>query len=384
MKTHHAFQKVIFSLNTLTFASTQILLFTLLPVLSEKLTLPLSSVIGSFTLGTVLFLWGAPYWSHSSNTLGRGKVLSYGLFGLSLSFGLVACLLITSTSMSHSLILSILILSRLIYGTMASGIVPVAQLARAELAKESKFSSLLGHSLSLNVGRALGPLFVIFGKDHLEYLFIAIVLWTLLLAALNFSLKGQTYLTPPSEISSDKTFILPLIVAILFTTYTGILHSSLGGTLGKIFDLTGSEASHLMAQLLLFGSLVMILTQTLARMFLKRRIKLVLNLGILNLMIGTIIFALMQSHEVLWLSILFITSGISLVYPGHLALIHETYQEEDISKKVGMLSCGNTVGYAIGGAVASIFMGLEIQYISLLVVMLLSLLALFNASTVKI
>src|SRR5690349_7837862 len=115
-------QSTFLNLNVLTFASTQILLFTLFPYLSEKLQLPLSTVIASFTLGTVLFLWGAPFWSSKSEQLGKEKVMAIGLFGLFISFAIIALLITFSSHLSEELILVGLIFSRIIYGGVASSI----------------------------------------------------------------------------------------------------------------------------------------------------------------------------------------------------------------------------------------------------------------------
>lgn len=85
-------KKICLSLNTLTFASTQILLFTLFPLLAEKLSLSLSTIVACFSLGTFLFLWGSPFWSSKSDKIGRDQVMSYGLAGLGISFAIIVAL----------------------------------------------------------------------------------------------------------------------------------------------------------------------------------------------------------------------------------------------------------------------------------------------------
>ena len=132
-------KKNLLILNTLTFASTQILLFTLLPILSEKFSVSLSVIIGCFSLGSFLFLWGAPYWSSASDKIGRDQVMSVGLAGLAVSFFLIVVLVHFSLPMGGTLTLVYLLLSRLLYGSLASAITPVAQLKTVELNKQQVF-----------------------------------------------------------------------------------------------------------------------------------------------------------------------------------------------------------------------------------------------------
>ncbi len=373
------FRKRILSLSVLAFSCTQIMLFTLFPLLAEKLSLPLNQIIGAFAVGTILFIWGSPYWASKSDSCGRYPVLAIGLFGLVLSFLLILFLILFATGLNSILVLSLLVLSRVIYGLLASGIVPVAQLARADMAMDNgMISSMISHSLPINLGRSLGPLLILSGGEYLNFLFTGISVVSLGLAIILIKMPNQVKSIPPKEsfnrtwFSLGKMTVLPLIVTILLTSYTGILHSSLGFTLENIFNLEGNEATSLMAKVLLFGSLVMALTQVTSLCIFRKKFAPALFAGLACLSTGAWLLTVINHKGQLWVSIGLICMGIALIYPAHLALVHERSNSLYKGKIIGLLSMGNTVGYAVGGIIASIFLTSGINQLALALTLLLA------------
>lgn len=387
-------KKILLVLNTLTFASTQILLFTLLPILSEKLSVSLSVIIGCFSLGSFLFLWGAPYWSSKSDKVGRDQIMNVGLFGLAVSFFLLVVLFHFSLPLGETITFGILIFSRILYGALASSIVPVAQLKNADLVKEGEhISGMLSHSLALNVGRTIGPILLLLGKDHLDTLLLALSAWSFFLLIMNFFTSTKQLATHKGIASSLEgvsewklvagKIWLPLLLTILFTSYTGILHSSLGHTLEKVFTLSALEASTLMAKVLLLGSLAMVVTQIIGKFALKKKVRLALLIGFLALVSGSITLAFMNNTVQMAAAIVMISIGVALIYPSHLALVHANYPKESMGKNIGLLSSGNTIGYALGGAMASLFLNHDIHKIALILVVVLCGVAVINTKEMK-
>ncbi len=384
-------KKVLLSFNTLTFASTQILLFTLFPLLSEKLALPLSTIVMTFSLGTFLFLWGAPYWSAKSDVHGRDKIMSYGLMGLGLSFSIIVALIHFQIVLNPTLALIFLVLSRIIYGSLASAIVPVAQLTRSEMSSvDEQTKSMFAHSLTLSLGRTLGPLLLILSNGHIQTLLLIISLWSLMLLILNLFFrnrevsKSQVHATHLKWSDIGGQIIWPLLITILFTTYTGVLHSSLGGTLQLKFSMDSMAASTLMAKVLMAGSVVMALTQIIGRIFVKNHLRLTLSLGLASLAAGSVILALMKESQELWVSIGLISLGFALIHPSNLALVHQSSDKNSLGKKVGLLSSGNTIGYALGGTLASFFLGPSINTLSYLIIISLVFVSLMSFRKVRL
>jgi MFS family permease len=386
-------KKILLVLNTLTFASTQILLFTLLPILAEKLSVSLSVIVGCFSLGSFLFLWGAPYWSSKSDKIGRDAVMNVGLAGLAVSFFILVVLFHFSLPMGETVSFVMLILSRVLYGSLASAIVPVAQLKNADLAKEGEhISGMFSHSLALNVGRSIGPLLLLLGKDHLGHLLLGIAAWSFSLLIMNFILSSQKLISENKNDSTSPTLqwvnvakiiLLPLAVTVLLTAYTGILHSSLGETLKKVFTLSGSEASTLMAQVLLMGSVAMVMAQVAGKILFKKNAYLAITVGFVLLLSGATYLAVISDKTVLYVAIVFISAGLALIYPAHLALVHVKFPKESMGRNIGILASGNTIGYALGGLLASLFLNYEVQKIALLIVCLLSLAMFLNISRMR-
>lgn len=388
-------KKILLVLNTLTFASTQILLFTLLPILSERLSVSLSVIIGCFSLGSFLFLWGAPYWSSKSDKVGRDFVMNIGLAGLAISFFILVVLFNFSLPMGETVTFAMLIVSRVIYGSLASAIVPVAQLKNADLAGEGEhISGMFSHSIALNIGRSMGPLLLLAGKDHLDTLMLSISAWSFFLLIMNFitstkqlasDKNGATSLGRTSEWKDVAAKIwLPILLTMLFTSYTGILHSSLGNTLKKVFSLTAEDASTLMAKVLLLGSLAMLLAQVLGKFLLKKKIRLTLFLGFFSLVCGAMILAFMSNIYHMGAAIVLVSIGVALIYPSHLALVHQNYPKESMGKNIGLLSSGNTIGYAIGGALSSLLLNYDINKIALGLIVVLCGVAFANTQRMKL
>lgn len=388
-------KKNLLILNTLTFASTQILLFTLLPILSEKLSVSLSVIIGCFSLGSFLFLWGAPFWSSKSDKIGRDQVMSIGLLGLAVSFFMMVVLVYFSIPLGATITFAVLIVSRIIYGSLASSIVPVAQLKYSDMAKEGEhISGMFSHSLALNIGRAIGPLLLLFGKDHLETLLLSLSGWSFLLLIMNFILSSKE-LKPHKDIApalagfsqwkqSASSMWLPLALTILFTAYTGILHSSLGNTLEKVFSLSAMEASTLMAKVLLMGSVAMVMAQILGKILLKKKLRLTLLIGFIALVLGAVVLAFMSDIIQMKAAIVLISIGIALIYPSHLALVHQNYPRESMGKNIGLLASGNTIGYAIGGGLASLFLSYNVNQVALVLIVLLCGVAILNTQKMRL
>lgn len=368
-------QSLILSFNTLLFASTQILLFTLFPFFAETFSLSLSTIVATFTVGSALFLWGAPYWTAKSDLWGRQKIMNIGLTGLMLSFALISFLIFFKNDFSSTVIFFVLLLSRIIYGVTASAIVPIAQLMRAEFSEGQQLKSMFTHSLTLSLGRTIGPLLVLLASSRVETLLLLLTLILLTLLLVNLSKKNETSLVSPERTSSKaqwsrsaKEMIWPLSITILFTSFTGILHSSLGGTLQEVFGLSSIAASTLMAQVLLAGSFTMILVQIFGKTLKALNWRKTLLLGVSSLSVGTLILLLMNQQYEIWPAIVFISIGIALVQPGNLTFLHETQQGHELGRKVGLLSSGNTIGYALGGTLASVFMSFNINLVSCFIV----------------
>lgn len=352
-------------LNTATFSALQMILFTLIPVLSEKASLSLASVVLSFSVGSFLFLWASPFWSARSDSWGRMKVLAIGMIGLTISTGLLVSLILTPASASAAPWLNEITLwsSRLLYGLTASAIVPVAQALQMDLApQEAPLKSMLSNSMSLNIGRALGPLYLLFGgAEHLLRLLEGAVVGALLLAFANiFFISKSLPQTEHSSSSSWRDWLSAFqgvrslfVLALIFTTFIGILNFSLASILKSAFILSSTEASHLMAQVLLGSALFAVAIQAVGRKAFKNPWQGSLLIGAGGLLAGSVLLGAMASYGTMWGAIGLLSVGIALIPPSYLSLIASSSEGHHLGRKTGLAAAANTLGYTLGGLVAA-------------------------------
>lgn len=348
-------------LNTATFSALQMMLFTLIPFISEKTQTSLTSVVASFSVGSFLFLWSSPYWSSRSDSWGRVKVLCIGMAGLTVSTALLVLLLtVPALSGQSSLILWS---SRVLYGLTAAGIVPVAQALQIDLnPKKSPMKAMLSNSMSLNIGRALGPLYLLIGGGQNMLLVLqGAVVWSLVLFLANIALLGQTVQqTQKAEAVSFSSWLetfskmrAVFSLALLFTIFIGILNFSLAAILKKTFALSSVDSSVLMAQVLLISAILAVLTQGLGKVLFKNPWQGSFVLGALGLLGGALLLGEMSSYAELWGAIAMLSLGIALLPPSYLSLMASHNKDTQLGRRTGLVGAANTLGYTLGGALAA-------------------------------
>ncbi|CAE79455.1 MFS transporter [Bdellovibrio bacteriovorus] len=379
-------------LNTTTFSAIQMMTFTLIPFIAEKATLSLSSVVLSFSVGSFLFLWSSPFWASRSDSWGRMKVLSVGMLGLFLSTGiLTAVLMAPGTYWMNELAVWG---SRLLYGLTAAAIVPVSQALQIDQHPEqTPLKSMLSNSMSLNVGRALGPLYLLLGGGSNMLLILqSTVVWALVVLGLN--LFGITQSEAPKATQTERISILEwksalrhisdiFSLAILFTSFVGILNFSLASILKKSFDLTSVDSSVLMAKLLLVSAILAVLTQALGKVLFKNPWQGAMIVGVATLLGASLILGDLGGWAQLWLAIVLLSVGLSLIPPCYMALMATRGPELQFGRRAGLAAAANTLGYTFGGGLAALtfkldLFGIESVMTALVVVMALNIALLYR------
>lgn len=347
--------KFLASLNAFTFSGAQVLLVALFPFLAERLELSLATVVGTFGLGSALFLVGGPFWSSLSDRRGRAPVLATGMFGLLLSLFFLWGLL--RHFPGASLALPILLLSRVVYGLVASAISPVAQSLQADSAAgRGQAAAMHLHSWSLNIGRAISLLVFLFGGLEPEALLLAYLLWALAVFGLNLGASFAWSHSPTASIAagriSDAKWVFS--VALLFACFVETLNSSLGGFLKTQFSLEGLAASALTAWLLLACALGVVLIQALVRALGLLRLSpdWLMAVGTFSLVAGGFFLTAADSFSGLSVAIALLSLGIALLPPVYLAQLGPA--GSSYGKRAGLIGVAHTAGFALGMGLASI------------------------------
>lgn len=362
-------------LNTLTFSCVQILLYTTIPYIAEQTSLQTATIIGSISVGSFIFAFMGPFWATKSDTWGRKRVLSFGMLGMFFSFLLLSSLFFFNKELSLSAKVAIIFISRIIYGLLSSAVVPVSQAWQLDLIDtKDKLKVLTRNSMCLNVGRILGPVLILIQKVDFEHMIYAGTLWVLLLAL------GCLFTSAPSEkkistteaqkydwkaIAAEwkglfKESMLPILLALIFTSFIGVLHSTLGHHLKVTLNIKGDEASVLMAKLVLGSSVFALVVQQTSQWIFKRDWKLRLITGASALILGSFVLNAAGTMNGIWGALMLISVGLALIPPVYLALISASAKENVTGKKIGFASIAHSLGYAFGAGMIALSMKMNI------------------------
>lgn len=368
-------QLMIAYLNTLTFSCVQILLYTTIPYISEQTTLQTATIIGSISVGSFIFAFMGPFWASKSDTWGRKRVLSFGMLGMFFSFLLLSSLFVFNTQLTLTAKIAIIYISRIIYGLLASAVVPVSQAWQLDLIDtKDKLKVLTRNSMCLNVGRILGPIVILVKQVDFEHIIYFGTGWVFCLAmgCLLTSTPSKKFAAtmpivekveaPEYEWKSLlKEAMLPIFLALIFTSFIGVLHSTLGHHLKVTFNIRGDEASVLMAKIVLGSSLFALVVQQSSQWIFKREWKLRLITGASTLILGSFILSSALTMRGIWSALMFISIGLALIPPVYLALIsHSSATANVTGKKIGMASISHSLGYALGAGMIALSMKMNI------------------------
>lgn len=369
-------------LNTFTFSCIQMVLYTTIPYIAEKTHVETSNIIAAIGVGSLIFSFMGPFWAAKSDTIGRKRVLSFGMFGMALSFLLLCLLFIFRNEFELWVKISFVFASRIIYGFLCSAIVPVSQAWQLDLYKKTDHIKVLTrNSMCLNLGRIMGPVLVLAQQVDFELVIYAATLWVFLLAAFVFitssskdregesSLLGhKAQVNIKSVITkwrkSIKESLLPILLALIFTSFVGILHSFLGHHIKTVLSISGQEATLMFAQIILVLSVVVVIMQQLSLILFKSSWKPRLILGSLAMVIGTVVMMYSTSEQMIWTSIFFVCIATALIPPVYLSLTsrseENTSKTNIFGKKLGLASVAHSLGYAIGAGLIAISMKMKL------------------------
>lgn len=386
--------KALASLSAFVFSAAQVLWIALFPFLAEKLSLSLSTIIASFGLGSFLFVFGSPYWAAKSDLYGRGKILSLGLAALFVSFALLV-FLVVSPFQAASINCGFLFLSRLIYGLIASAIVPVAQAIQADSAgSESMSKAMATHSMSLGLGRVAGLTLLIFpqvmeaanGVENVLFLVLGAVAVTSVLSFLTGQALDISHSTRAEDMVQTRSWVSELsdikfvvLIAFLFASFVEAVNSSLAGRVQALFQLDGLAAGRWSAKMLLAASIGIVLVQGLYRVLSRKErrqsLSIALGIGVAALFFGSILFVSAGTATEFVFAISFFVIGIGLIPPVYLSLLKTTLITSRGGRRAGVVGSAQTLGYAFGAGLSALTFRsgtIEAGHVLCLIVLLLA------------
>ena len=319
----------------------------------------------AFALGSLIFLWGSPYWAQKSDQQGREKILGIGLLGLGASTLLLT--LIVNFNFSPSLAEAILIGSRIIYGIFASAIASVVQ-AWWRDQDGGIAQNMISHSLGLNLGRFLAPILVLGFQGELTWILGVLSGLSLILGLVACARKK----TIPSRLAALRpagaSFSLPLLLAFMATTFIGIVHSTLAPSIQSNLGLVPTETSIKAAQALLISSGVTLLAQLLLKRVKSLKGAALLWTGIPLWFIFSLLFSQFKTLSELWITMALVSVGIALIIPGYLSFVQTG------GRSAGLATSAQTLGLAFGSALGALLIQ-DAQWLGLTLIALTLILA---------
>lgn len=338
----------------------QVVLLTLVPIISEAAHLSIASIGGLVALGTFCFMIAGPVWGEISDRKGRKAVVLIGLCGAALAQLLFVSLLImlahATITIDHGVLL--LAVSRIVYGLSAAGVYPACQAWAVENhPEEQRLSVLSSLSAAANLGRVLGPLLALpalglaswYGGEFWPLIWL--VLLPVLAVTLTLSMSGgQVSLAQhPEPFEMNPGIAGLLAVAMLGTAAIGQLQVMLGPVLGDYYGLQAVAASSWAAGLLLLVAAVSVLVQLLVvRRMEAPRLSLVVG-GLFMLAGSGLLWPTMGSLMAV-LSLVLFVAGVACVVPGYTTLLSQQAGGQRQGRLFGLLTLMHTAGYTLGFA----------------------------------
>lgn len=379
-------------LNTLTFSCVQMILYTTIPYIAEQTGVATSNIIGAISVGSLFFAICSPYWATKSDSLGRKRVLSIGMLGMGLSFILLSSLFLFNHSLSLTTKIVMVFAARIIYGLLASAVVPVSQAWQLDLtAEDQRIKVMTRNSMCLNLGRILGPVIILFKKVNFEFMIFGATIWIFTLALGCFLSSSSNAVANSAGAAASLSFkeilkeqskkwkidikesLYPILLALVFTGFVGILHTFLGHHLKVTLEIRGDQATVLMAKIVLVLSALALIFQQSSIWLLGKAWRPRVLVGAVSLVIGSFILMQAASHEEIWIAVVFISLATALIPPAYLALVSQTKREHQGSihgKKLGLASIAHSLGYALGAGLIALSMKLHVLSESAVVILI--------------
>ena len=369
-------------LNTFLFSCVQMILYVTIPFISEVSGISIAHIAGSISIGSLCFAFTGPFWASMSDKWGRKKVLGIGMLGLGTSFLLLSSIFALNPHLELTTKIALIYISRFSYGLLASAIVPVSQAWQLDLSPNAeRIKILTRNSMCLNLGRLCGPIIVLIkgvNFDHLIYVATFLIVTLAIVEILstkesnefNEGKMGTHKISVQFYKGLIKQSVLPIFLALIFTSFIGILHSTLGHHLKNVFNIRGETATLFMAKIVFAISIIGFLSQYIGQKLPKSKWKWILNTGATTLMIGAFLLNSADTFNKIWIAISILGVGLALVPPVYLSLISKKHSNENIyGKQVGLASVAHSLGYALGAGIMALCLKFHLISITFAIVL---------------
>ena len=331
-----------------------------LPFLVEQSAFDLPTWSILIALGSFIFLPSAPFWGRVSDRYGPKRVVIQALFGMALSFALLALFAMMSQGGSAWLIgcLVGLVAARIIYGATVSGIVPASQHWAILLCGEQhRLQAITCVSIGLSTGRLIGPVLAIFALKISPFapLMVMVLLPVIALCGALF-LPAPTLKKPHSGKASSLPWLPSrkiwrfLSSGLLLCNAIALLQYSFSPLIGSLTDWSTSQISDAIGLLLTLSAACTFGTQVAVIKKKKMTSEQMYRLGSVLFVCGLTLFL----APYIWLfsvAMILTACGAALLVPAYTCAA--TAQHANAPGAVaGYISMSHTLGYGFASLLA--------------------------------
>jgi MFS family permease len=337
----------------------QSILAPVLPPLVRELGL--SEVQGGLimTFSSIVWVIFSPFWGRRSEVWGRKPVFMLAMLGYSVgvaAFAVVMQLGLDKVIVPSMLVWILLVVTRMIVGTLFSGAPPAAQAYVADTTTGSARTTAMGmisaaSGLGTILGPALGAAVVGFGLVAPIFMsavlpLIGLIAVALLLPAVKPNLvKGQR----PANISTRDPRVWPiLLVGMAVSTSISINQFTIGFYFQDRLALDAAETARSVGMALVASGIAALFSQ----MVLIRRLQVtpiaLLRVGIPLMLVALVLLIVSRDFGLLTLALVVDGFGTGLAFPSYRSAITFAVEPHEQGAAAGLTSAIGGLGYVFG------------------------------------
>ncbi len=323
----------------------------LVPLVMARLGLTTLDLGLAVAAGTLAFLVGAPLWGSASSRIGHGSMIR--LLGLAmLAAQALLVVQLSAGPTAYAIALVGLILSRLIYGFAAAGVMPAAQAWLAGTVEAGRRQAAFGFlSAGLNFGRLAGS---VAGAAAAIAAPLTVALFMLAPLMLWLTPKGTAKAEALAKVGTtrlspfDKRILPFLLIGACMTAGFGQVQIMLGPLLQSKIGLDAAQATAATGAALALVAVAMIVVQTLVLPRLRWSERSGILAGTALVVAGMAGLAIASNYGVGALALAATGFGTALATPAYTAWLARRVDTHEQGAAAGWLSSAHIIGQTAG------------------------------------
>lgn len=351
----------------------QSILAPVLPPLVRELGL--SELHGGLIMGLSAVMWVifSPIWGRRSEVWGRKPVFLMSLIGYTIgvtAFGVVMQMGLDGVFATTMMTWILLVLARMMVGTLFSGSVPASQAYVADTTTGQTRTNALG---TLSAARSLGTVFgpavggIVVGIGLVAPIFLsaifpllgAILVWFFLPSIKPNIKRGQT---PPRLSLMDSRVWHILLVGVTVNTTLSLINFSIGFLFQDRLLLSTQETAQSVSLAFVASGCAALFAQTVLIRRCNWSPTTLMRLGLPILLLASLLLLIGQSFIILTLGLVFQGLGTGLALPGYRSAASFAVKPAEQGAAAGLLSAIGGTGGIIGPIVGTGLYGISPLY----------------------